>query len=133
RMRPSQSLTDKLPSHATIYPCSYNQRPATQISRACCNSLFACPANSESGVKGRLLPGTVSCRFSRLLSALRSGDYEMASSSPWVCRGLTEIITKRPAKLVPASTFSSGAETHQQLSLLSFSEVQAGKLRRHQA
>src|SRR5215467_15058659 len=57
RMRPSQSRTDKLPSQATIYPCWYIQRPATQMSRACCASLFACPGKSESGVKGRLLPG----------------------------------------------------------------------------
>src|SRR6202007_2951289 len=52
RMRPLESRTDKLPSQATIYPRSYNQRPATQISRACCASLFSEPGKSESGVKG---------------------------------------------------------------------------------
>src|SRR5689334_24055767 len=68
RMRPSASRTDKLPSHATMYSRSYIQRPATQMSLACCASVFAWPGKSESGVKGGLLPGAengraVSFRF----------------------------------------------------------------------
>src|SRR5262249_4062262 len=55
--RPSASRTDRLPSQATMYPCWYIQRPATQMSRACCASVFACPGRSESGVKGGLLSG----------------------------------------------------------------------------
>src|SRR5437868_2755144 len=62
RMRPSASRTDRLPSHATMYSRSYIHRPATQMSRACCASVFAWPGKSESGVKGGLLPGAESGR-----------------------------------------------------------------------
>src|SRR5215469_9330762 len=76
RMRPSDSRTDKLPSQATMYSRSYSQRPATQMSRACCASVFACPAKSESGVMGSgLLPGAdTRARFHQFDSGTPRGD-----------------------------------------------------------
>src|SRR5437667_7529799 len=85
RMRPSSSRTDRLPSQATMKPCSYIHRPATQISLACCASHFAWPGKSESGVTGGLLPGAENGRAasSDLLQAHPVGTYEMAPPVPW--------------------------------------------------
>src|SRR6266550_4531365 len=58
RTLPSSSRTEIFPSQATMCPRSYIQRPAIQISRRCCSSLFAWPDESESEVTGALLPGT---------------------------------------------------------------------------
>src|SRR5580658_3754604 len=57
RTRSSSSRTERLPSHATIYPRSYNQRPATQMSARCCCWLFAEPGKRESVDMVRLLTG----------------------------------------------------------------------------
>src|SRR5579859_1392882 len=85
RMRPSASRTDKLPSQATMYSRSYIQRPATQMSRACCASVFAWPGKSESGVKGGLLPGAEKGRAvsANSFQAHPAGTYEMAPPVPW--------------------------------------------------
>src|SRR5258708_16285508 len=47
RMRFSSNRTETFPSQATLWPCSYIQRPAMQISRRCCSSLLALPGKSE--------------------------------------------------------------------------------------
>src|SRR5215831_8906487 len=96
RMRPSASRTDRLPSQATMYPCWYIQRPATQMSRACCDSVFACPGRSESGVKGGLLSGAENGRASssNLFQAHPVGTYEMAPPVPWDQLEWKETITK---------------------------------------
>src|ERR1700704_2681576 len=65
RTLPSSSRTEMFPSQATMCPRSYIHRPAMQISRRCCSSLFAWPDKSESVVTGGLLPGAG--RFSRAL------------------------------------------------------------------
>src|SRR5215472_16025956 len=106
RMRPSASRTDRLPSQATIYSRSYIQRPATQMSLACCASVFGWPGKSESGVKGRLLPGAengraVSCNLFR---AHPVGTYGMAPAVPWDQLEWKEPITKCPKNLVPFKT-----------------------------
>src|SRR6185369_1668472 len=48
RMRWESRRTERLPSDATIFARSYIQRPATQMSRRCCFSLFAEPGRRAS-------------------------------------------------------------------------------------
>src|SRR5207248_445690 len=98
RMRPSASRTDRLPSHATMYSRSYSHRPATQMSRACCASVFAWPGKSESGVKGGLLPGAESGRAVsfQITSGTLRGDLRNGPPVPWNQRQRKETITKRP-------------------------------------
>src|SRR5215467_16332025 len=102
RMRPSANRTDRLPSEATMYPCWYIQRPATQMSRACCASVFAWTGKSESGVMGRTPSWRSNSRAvpSELLPAHPVGTYEMAPPVPWDQLEWKEAITKCPKNLV---------------------------------
>src|SRR6266852_8955263 len=90
RTLPSSRRTEMLPSQATMCPRSYIQRPAMQISRRCCSSLFACPDKSESGVTGGLLPGAeflFRADSLELSLTLRSGVTEWRAPVPITTAG----------------------------------------------
>ena len=106
RMRPSPRRTDKFPSQATMKPRSYIQRPATQMSLACCSSFFAWPGKTGSGVmRSGFLPGAEKRPRPTFLIPLDSGtprwDLRNGSAGSLELAWRKEPITKPTKNPVP--------------------------------